>query len=254
MNAPRRDLGAPGTPEADWRASGVLEAVAVAEAAAVAPGGRAVVVAPHPDDEVLGVGGLLATWAGLGVPVLVVAVTDGEGSHPGSPTLDPDELAVRRRTERHDALGRLGLGAATVVRLELPDGGVADAEDALTERLAGILAPGDLCLSPRPDDGHPDHDAVARACRRAGSTARGVRHAHFAVWWWHWARPDTDSGDWGNATRVVLTERALAAKRAAIGDFVTQVSALSDDPHDAVVLPPAVLDRLRREFEVLWWT
>jgi len=38
---------------------------------------RLVVVAPHPDDEVLACGGLLCAAAGIGLEVQVVAVTDG---------------------------------------------------------------------------------------------------------------------------------------------------------------------------------
>jgi LmbE family N-acetylglucosaminyl deacetylase len=39
---------------------------------------KMVVIAPHPDDEVLGAGGLIAAQAFLGVEIVVVAVTDGE--------------------------------------------------------------------------------------------------------------------------------------------------------------------------------
>jgi len=246
------DLQGWGTPEHLWRASGVLDALPVRDAAAVPLPGRAVVVAPHPDDEVLGVGGLLATWAARGVEVVVVAVTDGDGSHPGSPTLHPDELVARRREERAAALDRLGLGAVTVVSVGLPDGGVERRRGELTHRLVDVLRPGDLCLAPRPDDGHPDHDAAGAAARRA-TTVTGTRLAGFAVWLWHWARPDEPGVSWADAVRVPLPEWAHTAKRAAVACFTTQVAPLSDDPRDAVILPPFVLERLTREFEVLWW-
>ena len=41
-----------------------------------------VVVAPHPDDETLLSGGLIAHQARAGVPVIVLAVTDGEAAYP----------------------------------------------------------------------------------------------------------------------------------------------------------------------------
>ena len=44
---------------------------------------RLVVVAPHPDDEALGAGGLLQHMTRIGVEAMLVAVTDGEASHPG---------------------------------------------------------------------------------------------------------------------------------------------------------------------------
>jgi hypothetical protein len=56
-------------------------------------GARAVVVAPHPDDEVLSVGGLLAQLADTGTPVEVIAVTDGTASHSGSTEWPAERLA-----------------------------------------------------------------------------------------------------------------------------------------------------------------
>ena len=74
-----------GTPSAQWLSwpgwAG-LRVTSVAEL--VPPGSRLVVVAPHPDDEILGAGGLLAATARAGRDLLLVAVTDGQASHPGS--------------------------------------------------------------------------------------------------------------------------------------------------------------------------
>ena len=64
-----------------------------------------------------GVGGIpstdmrvIARLAGAGWQVVVVVATDGEGSHPDSPTLGPEALAARRRGEADDAITRLGTG------------------------------------------------------------------------------------------------------------------------------------------------
>ncbi|WP_262895303.1 PIG-L family deacetylase [Hymenobacter lapidiphilus] len=46
--------------------------------------GPTVVIAPHPDDESLGCGGLLALLARANVPVWCVLMSDGTMSHPNS--------------------------------------------------------------------------------------------------------------------------------------------------------------------------
>ncbi|NMO88501.1 PIG-L deacetylase family protein [Actinomycetospora sp. TBRC 11914] len=278
-----RDLTGPGTAEARWRDSAFLAALPRVAPADVRPSGRAVVVAPHPDDETLGAGGTLAAWASGAEPLdlVVVAVTDGEASHPDSPTLGREELAVRRDEERRRALAALGLDDAapgdaapgdvtpadaaprrstvTVVRAGLPDGGVAGHRGALTEVLDDVLHPGDTVLAPVTGDGHPDHDVVAEVAADAADR-HGVALWRYAIWLWHWADPLTtdDAGTpavpHDDAVAVTLPEAALRAKQDAVACFTTQVQPLSADPRDASILPPEVLARLLRDVEVLWRT
>ncbi|MEJ2870978.1 PIG-L family deacetylase [Actinomycetospora sp. OC33-EN08] len=243
-----RDLTGTGTSEERWQSSGVLDELPRVDPAAVRPPGRVVVLAPHPDDETLGAGATLAAWARAGTEVAVLAVTDGEASHPGSPTLSPDELAERRVVERSEALGELGLGGARVVRAGLPDGGVGRHRSGLAAAVADLVVAGDTLLAPVVGDGHPDHDAVAEAATDA--SAAGVPVLRYAVWWWHWARPE--EFDPAGAVAVVPDDAARRAKRAAVARFTTQVAPLSDDPADAAILPAPVLDRLLRADEVLW--
>ena len=76
-----RSLDGPGTDESVWSACTELRELTPYS---VPPpdSGRVVVVAPHPDDEVLGAGGALASLAVRGARLLLVAVTDGEASDP----------------------------------------------------------------------------------------------------------------------------------------------------------------------------
>lgn len=78
------------------------------------PDGTALVVAAHPDDEVLGCGGTIARWAAQGCPVHVLILADGESSRPG----DAPALAARRESSRE--ANRI-LGSASVDLLDYPD-------------------------------------------------------------------------------------------------------------------------------------
>src|ERR1700746_771451 len=67
------------------------------------------VLAPHPDDESLGCGGLIAACCAAGRPPGVAILTDGCASHPGSCAYPPQRLAAIRKQEVTSAVGHLGL-------------------------------------------------------------------------------------------------------------------------------------------------
>ncbi len=120
----RRAIRGEGTTEIEWcRWPGLARLPAIAPQELVPQSARAVVVAPHPDDEVLSVGGLLALLADCGRPVEVIAVTDGTASHRGSTEWPVERLARTRPRESRKALHCLGL-AIEPARLGLPDGGL----------------------------------------------------------------------------------------------------------------------------------
>lgn len=237
-----------GTPEGVWSAWPAPSTWPELDLTRLPP--RVVVVAPHPDDEVLGVGGLLHLSAEGGVSVVVVAVTDGEASHPGSPTLTPRQLTERRAAERVDALERLGVDAE-VLRLGLPDGGVAAAEGDLEASLRDVLRPTDWCIATWRGDGHPDHEASGRAAV-AATEAVGARLLEVPIWTWHWARPDDPGVPWDRARRVPLPATAQTAKQRSVEAYTSQIAPLSDDPADAAILPAPVLARLLRPFETVF--
>ncbi|SNT06327.1 PIG-L deacetylase family protein [Rhodococcoides kyotonense] len=209
-----------------------------------------VVVAPHPDDEILGVGGLMAVASAAGVPVTIVAVTDGGGSHEGSPTLSKEQLIAERPEESRRALEKLSV-QADPIRLGIGDGAVADREDDIADALADIAGSGAWCLTTWRGDRHPDHEATARACWKVASRT-GIRVVEYPVWMWHWAKPDHPDVPWERARAVALDPHIQSAKHAAVQEFRTQIAPLSDHPADRAVLPPHVLDRLLRPYEVVF--
>jgi LmbE family N-acetylglucosaminyl deacetylase len=127
------------------------------------------ILAAHPDDEVIGVGGHLSI---LNDPH-VAHVTDGAPRG----TIDREGYAARRRSELIEALALGGVPPTNALEL-----GVADQESSLAMPLL-TLAVVALLLELRPagvfthpyEGGHPDHDATAFLAHSAVAlvTARG---------------------------------------------------------------------------------
>jgi LmbE family N-acetylglucosaminyl deacetylase len=215
--APANPIDAPGTSEAAWRDWPELARRPVLDVTAWS---SAVIVAAHPDDEVLGPGGIMATLAGAGIPVRVVAVTDGEGSHGGRG--DPAALARRRAAERERALHALGAAGAEVIRLGLPDAALGDRDQDIAAALGPLVSGFGACLAPWEHDVHADHEAVGRAARLVSGQVSG-RTWFYPVWTWHWACPNDPRVPWHRSVQVPLDAGAAARKRAAAACFASQL-------------------------------
>ena len=236
-------LDAPGTPEAVWR---TWAAPATWPALAPAAAGRALVVSPHPDDETLAVGGTVHLLARTGWQVDVVAVTDGEASHAPVRGRDAAALAALRRAEQDGAVRHLGLEPARIRRLGIADARVDAHVDDLADTLVALLRPGDWLIAPWERDGHRDHDASGRAALRAAATT-GARLLRYPLWAWHWMTPRHPLLATWRPLRCDLDAAARAAKRRALDAYASQTSAIDG----VVILPPDVLERHRRTWEVL---
>lgn len=204
--------------------------------APVDPGGKVVVLSAHPDDEVLAVGGWLSTQVGR--EMVFVTASDGEASHPGSPTISPDELRDRRPRELVEALRRLGLDDPDVRRLGLPDGGLAGVQDELATAIADVVRDASLVLAPFARDGHPDHEAVGQVALQTCPPSATLWQ--LPIWTWAWTAPDHQ--DWmGSVRRLECTATGRHRKRRAMAAFVTQVRPLSRHPVDEAVVDGVLL-------------
>ena len=231
----------PGTAEDSWDGWGGLRRLPAADPPTWP---SAVIVAAHPDDEVLGAGGTMAVLAARGARLRLIAVTDGEASHPGA---DPQAIARTRITESAQALWLLGVRNIEVIRLRLPDTGLAACEDELSERLAELCAGFGVCLAPWEADAHADHEAAGRAARR-GARRNGLQMLSYPIWMWHWAEPGDRRVPWQRACQIPLSPDIAERKRSAISSFTSQ---LTDRESAEPVLPPGIVAHFTRDQEVL---
>lgn len=201
-------------------------------------GDRAVVVVPHPDDEVLGTGALLRWLAHRGVPTTVVAVTDGEASHARSHRITRAALRRVRAAERDAALAALGVDPV-VVCLGLPDGAVSAHGAALATVLGPHLDTDTTVVAPWRVDGHPDHDAVGTAAATAAARA-GAALWEVAIW----AKVRRPAAAGSGAFRLLADTASDAAKRDAAACFRSQLHPLGPAPEDGPVVHPHELAAL----------
>ncbi|WP_430459467.1 PIG-L family deacetylase [Thalassolituus sp. LLYu03] len=113
------------------------------------PAGHWLVVAPHPDDEIIGMGGALAIAASKGQKLTLLYLTSGDKGGTKSERQN-EALAVSKE-----------LNAATVF-LELPDRGVSCSEHQVMALHSVLkeLNP-DVVFFPSPEEFHPDHRSAA---------------------------------------------------------------------------------------------
>ena len=209
-----------------------------------------VVVAAHPDDETLGLGGMIAALTAAGVHVEVVLVSDGGAAYPTLSRLQRSRLERIRRFEFAKAASILGVDET--ICLGLPDGEIAEHEAWLAEQLGAILMqrpPGVWCASTWRGDGHPDHEGVGRAAWSAAGRTGAVL-LEYPIWMWHWALPDDFAVPWLRARSVPLTESDIQRKQAAADCFRSQL--MPPEGHGPAVLPPFVVRRLFAVGEVVF--
>ena len=134
-----------------------VESELIPYAAGFPPGNRWLVLAPHPDDEVFGIGATLALGVRRGVEAHVVVVTDGGAQ--GTP--------AEREREARAAAAALGLAEPEFWRF--PDRSLSPDDPVLRGRLLEAMkhrSP-DVVFVTSPVELHPDHRALAMAVQRA---------------------------------------------------------------------------------------
>jgi LmbE family N-acetylglucosaminyl deacetylase len=226
------DTSLRGAPESTWASWAQLAPDWIPAA------GPLVIVAPHPDDETLGAGGLIFTWAEKGLPITLISVTDGEAACP-----EVGDLAAIRRLELAGALLALGCLDVEHIRLEIRDGAVALREDELSRAVASHVSNDAILIAPFEFDGHPDHEATGRACISAAH-AGGCALARYPIWAWHCGSQELFAQS--QPRRFLLSPAAQSAKSRAFANFRSQ---LADRPGGAIV-PSHVLEYFTRPYEV----
>lgn len=210
------------------------------------------VLAPHPDDESLGCGGLIAAAVGAGLAPFVAVLTDGTGSHPSSRAYPAERLRAVREAETRDAVAALGLAADRLVFLRERDTAAPTSGPALAavaDRLAQLCIRSGcgVLLAPWEHDPHCDHEA-AHLLARAVAGKLGLPHLSYPVWGWTLADGLELRGPLPQGWRLDVAAH-LPAKRSAIAAHRSQHGQVIPDDPTGFTLPAEFLSFFAAPFE-----
>lgn len=221
--------------------------------------GRLLVVAPHPDDESIGCGGLIALRRASDAAVFVLMLSDGEMSHPRSKRWPRETLAALRRAELDDALAALGVPADACESFGWPDGalpapgsgGFARAVEAVARCLRVHRC--DTLLVPWRRDPHPDHRAASAIARAANDgSAHPMRVLEYPVWAAERGGAEAQPRP-GEAQRWRLAiGAAVDAKLRAVAAHRSQCGGLIDDDPGGFTLSASMRARCAEPWETYY--
>jgi len=203
--------------------------------------GRALILAPHPDDESLGCGGLIAASCAAGNPPVLAVLTDGAASHPGSKAWPPERLRALREAETLEAGAILGLRPDHVHFMRRQDTLLPTSGRGFFDLIHELrdLAMREGCstvIAPWLHDPHCDHEA-AWLIAVALSQDMGIALRAYPVWGWtldpeqELAMNSVEGWSLDISAYTASKTQAIRAHRTQLGQVIT------DDPGGFVLAP-----------------
>ncbi|HEX7871599.1 MAG TPA: PIG-L deacetylase family protein [Sphingobium sp.] len=187
---------------------------------------RAVIVAPHPDDEVLGCGGTMARLAAMGAEVHVLLMTRGMEPRFSSAQV---ERVLAEVKEAHAMLGVTRLHCLDLPAAELDAMPIADVNHRVGEILAELQP--DTLFLPFIGDIHFDHQVAFTAAmvyaRPRSDKAPSRIYAYETLSETNWYAPGVTPAFTPNM--FVDISQEIALKLRAFGCFRSQVKAFPDE-------------------------
>ncbi|AOW46374.1 LmbE family protein [Acetobacter ascendens] len=219
----------------------------------IAPG-TSLILAPHSDDESLGCAGLIATAVQHGRSPVVLIVSDGSASHPGSHAWSPERLALCRQEESRNAATALGLPADRLLFLGLRDAAVPTAGTVFENSVQYLyfLINQHNCRNvfvPWRHDPHCDHVAVWSMGQRLKALQPELRILSYPVW--GLTLPSEMDIEEALPTGWRLNiEGFLSYKRNAIQEYRSQRGLVVEDDPNGFVLPEHLLEKMLQPYEI----
>lgn len=204
-----------------------------------------VIIAPHPDDEVIGCAGLIQALVERDTPPHVIILTGGEGSHRGCCDTPAEDIIEARHQLTITAAKTLGLPMSNIHRLKYPDGGIA-IEHSETKKLQALLTEikPQAIFVPHHGEGWNDHTRVLGIVKEL-MRYHVVNIYEYCVWMWYY---NVWNLDYNNARILKMLLSQYQRKLEAIEQYVTPLAPCGK-PWSGV-LPKAFLKAARWKREL----
>jgi LmbE family N-acetylglucosaminyl deacetylase len=215
--------------------------------------GRVLIIAPHPDDEVIGIGGYILQQQRNGAEIFIIYLTDGEQS---LPDISNEKIAINRIELSIAVLGQMNIPLTNVTRMHLPDGNVPHENEHGFAKIVTDLA--SVIDTIRPDavfvsyiyDMHEDHVASFQIVREALRKIDRICDLYgYWVWLWYLIPIKRIKNiDWKNTIPINIKDENTVKKQ--LMDMYLKPKADTGDPWSGN-LPPALINAFNYPQEVI---
>jgi LmbE family N-acetylglucosaminyl deacetylase len=213
-----------------------------------------VIVSPHPDDEIFGLGGFLSKCSVANFKISIIYLTDGESSLMEIPPL---EIAHKRINLSKDILARLKIDLSNVYRLHIPDSSIPFRNNAgflkyLNElkRILSDINPESVFVT-HPNDIWPyDHVAAFELTKKA-LVELDFKGSFYGYWVWLWYNLPVlkfNTIDWRSTFKIPIRE-FMEMKNGMIEHYIGSL-APNGKPYSGV-LPKAFLSAFSFPYEMV---
>lgn len=180
--------------------------------------GNVLIVAPHPDDEVIGCGGLIRRLVEKGQRVDVCILSGGGKSHNGCCDIDEHTLIEARRNLSRKAAEIISLPIDHLHFLNYPDGSISyDNENTpQLQKMITELKP-DAIFVPHKGEGWSDHIETGKIVREMLKDGGTFHLYEYCVWFWYY---NVWNIDWKQAYVLRMTKEEQDIKNKAMNSYI----------------------------------
>lgn len=178
-----------------------------------------IIIAPHPDDEVLGCSGLIQHMIEDGKQVHVVILSGGGKSHQDCCHINESTLISSRRNLSRKAAEILELPLKQLHFLDYPDGSISydNPETKRLQELIQELSPNAIFI-PHKGEGWNDHIEAGKIIRKIiRRKSIAIQLYEYCVWFWYY---NVWNIDWENTFVLKMDPKEHQLKLKAIDAYV----------------------------------